>query len=695
MPQIRLLPEDVALKIAAGEVVTRPADAVKELVENAIDACLAAGDLPNGPHRVEVEIRGGGLGLIRVVDTGCGIPADELPLAFQRHATSKLTTAEDLFAVATLGFRGEALAAIAAVAQVVTYSRVADAELGRLLTVEHGRLIEDEPRAGPVGTSLTVRNLFQNVPARLRFLRTATGEAGQIAHVVGLYALAYPEIRFGLTNDGRQVFGSPGTGELADVLPRYFDAGIAAKMLPVDLNVGALRVRGFVGEPGVTRGTRSGIALFVNRRWVQSRSLTFAVEEAYQPALSSGRHPLAVLHVISPTADVDVNVHPTKAEVRFTDERAVYVAIRRAVRQVVLTAAPVPDVGALAPASPASPIAELAEEAFAGDLPARPPRGANGEGHGPAWYAAAAAHRQGTLPADWLSTDSLSTDSGNGFSGLSACRSDPFRREGDAGRADNPLNPLSESADSAPDPSPWKGEGSPPADAGGSAGPNPLNPLPESADGESADGAPPSPAGKGVGGLGPDSGLPVLRPIGQVQRTYIVAEGPDGVYFVDQHTAHERIRYEEVRAGRDAAQVVSQSLLQPLVVELSPRQWELLGEGVPRLRRLGFDCEPFGERTCLVRSVPAILRREDLAQTFVEIVDALATEEPSLPDGIDAPSALIACHSAVRAGDALTDAEMRALLRRLEGLDIWRYCPHGRPIMVRLDAARLAKDFGR
>ena len=641
MPQIRLLPEDVALKIAAGEVITRPADAVKELVENAVDACLAAGPSsgPSGPHRVDVEIRGGGLGLIRIVDTGCGIPADQLPLAFERHATSKLATAEDLFAVHTLGFRGEALAAIAAVAQVVTYSRVADADLGRLLTIEHGRAIEDEPRAGPVGTSFTVRNLFQNVPARLRFLRTATGEAGQIAHIVGLYALAYPEIRFGLLTDGRQAFASPGTGDLADVLPRYFDATLARKLLPVDLEVGSLRVRGFVGEPGATRGTRSGIALFVNRRWVQSRSLTFAGEEAYQPALPAGRHPLAVLHVTIPTADVDVNVHPTKAEVRFTDERAVYSAIRRAVRGVILTVAPVPDVGAI---GPVAPIADASEEAFGGpEVGAARANGgehggANGDGLGPAWYAAAAVHRQAALDLP------------------------PHARH----------LPAAGGSTLTPDPSPWKGDGSP---------------IP----------TPPSPAGKGAGGLGPDSGLPVLRPVGQVQRTYIIAEGPDGVYFVDQHTAHERIRYEEVRAMRGAAAVVSQALLQPLVVELSPRQWELLGEGVPRLRELGFDCEPFGERTCIVRTVPAMLRKEDLARTFVEIVDALATEEPTLPDGIDAPSALIACHSAVRAGDALTDTEMRELLRRLEGLDIWRYCPHGRPIMVKLDAARLAKDFGR
>ena len=599
---IRVLPEAVALKIAAGEVITRPADAVKELVENAVDAVLASrpqaptpgpspaeqergtgGGLSALPPRIDVEIRDGGLALIRVVDTGCGIPADEVALAFQRHATSKLATAEDLFAVRTLGFRGEALASIAAISRVVLYTRAAGAELGALLELDAGRVVEQGPRAGPIGTSITVRNLFQNVPARLRFLRSAAGEAGQVVHLVGQYALSFPEIRFSLLNDGRLAFQSPGGGRLEDVLAKVYGAALVEKLLPVEGEAGRLKIVGYVSEPGTHRSTRSGISIFVNRRWVQSRVLTYAVEEAYQPALPTGRHPVAALWLELPPSEVDVNVHPTKAEVRFADERGIYAAVRRTIRGVVLRAAPVPVVGApLAPAAPSPPVPTV-ESSPAAEVP-----------------------RQ------------------QSFAGSTA------------------------TSDAAVEPE--------------------------------------TPAVR-------EPGLPILHPLGQVHRTYVVAEGPDGVYFVDQHTAHERVRYEEIQAQRAGAGVASQALLDPLVVDLTPRQWGLLGEGAPSLRALGFAFEPFGERSVLLRAVPAILRLTDLARAFTDVVDALAMEGPTA--GVDAPSAVLACHSAVRAGDALSPEEIRELLGRLEGLDIWRYCPHGRPIVIRLDAAQLARDFRR
>jgi DNA mismatch repair protein MutL len=600
-PGIVVLSPEVAQKIAAGEVVTRPADAVKELVENAIDACLAA-ERGEAGHRIDVELHGGGLALIRVVDTGCGIPPGEIPLAFERHATSKLASAEDLFAIATLGFRGEALPSIAAISQVAFYSRPADSELGALVVLEAGRLVEASARAGPVGTSVTVRNLFQNVPARLRFLRTATGEAGQVTNLVGQYALAYPEIRFSVVTDGRLVLQSPGTGRLRDALLKVYDAAVVEKLLPIEAVAGKVRIRGYVSEPGTTRATRAAISIFVNRRWIQSRALSYAIEEAYQPALPAGRHPIAVVQLDIPPADVDVNVHPTKAEVRFADERTLYGALRRAVREVVMASAPLPIVGV-----PLAPFGMPSDSQGAGGGSGPPPE-----------------PTQGSL-------------------GLSA----------EARRASPP-----ESAD--------------PPGAARQADPRAV-------------------------------GLPILHPLGQVQRTYIVAEGPDGVYFVDQHTAHERIRYEEIQSSRASVGIATQSLLEPLVVELTPRQWDLLDEGAPRLREIGFAVEPFGERACLLRAIPAILARsgrpsgaageDDLTATFREVVDALALEGPA--EGIDRLAATVACHSAVRSGDSLTAEEIRELLGRLEGLDVWRYCPHGRPIVIRLDSSQLAKDFKR
>ena len=584
---IRVLPDEVALKIAAGEVITRPTDAVKELVENAIDASLLAPDQDGSPPsapRIDVEIRGGGLSLIRVVDAGCGIPPDEVAVAFRRHATGKLATAEDLFAVRTLGFRGEALASIAAISHVVIYTRTADRELGTLLTLEAGRVVEQGSRAGPVGTSIAVRNLFHNVPARLRFLRSASGEAGQIVHLLSQLAMAFPEIRFALLNEGRLVLQTPGSGSLADVLLRVYGSAVVERLLPVEETTGSLRAFGYVGEPAIHRATRTGISIFVNRRWVQSRALTHAVEDAYEPALPAGRHPLAVLCLELPPSEVDVNVHPAKAEVRFVDERAVYAAVRRAVRGVLLKTSPVPAIGAaLMPAVP--PPLDVGNAESAERLPPR------------------------QAPLDLV---------------VMGRSRDPSGEQPTATR---------------------------------------------------------------------HPGLPILHPLGQVHRTYIVAEGPDGVYFIDQHTAHERICYEEIQAQRAGAGVGSQALLDPLVVDLTPRQWELLGEGAPSLRELGFAFEPFGERSCLLRAVPAILRRDEPVQAFRDTVDALGQENSA--EGIDGPSAVLACHSAVRAGDTLTPEGIRELLARLEGLDVWRYCPHGRPIVIRLDSAQLARDFRR
>lgn len=627
--RIQVLSAEVAQQIAAGEVVTRPADAVKELIENSIDACLTLPDsgLTDGqaggvglPPRVDVEIRGGGLGLIRVIDTGRGIPADQLALAFERHATSKIRSTADLFAIHSLGFRGEALASIASVSRIVAYSRTLGADLGELLELDAGKAGERGQRAGPLGTSLTIRNLFQNVPARLRFLRTSTGEAGQVVHLISQYALAYPEIRFTLLNEGRLVFQSPGSGKVEDVLVKAHGASLAGRFLPFDSVAGHVRVWGFVAEPGMHRGTRTGVSIFVNRRLIQSRPLFYAIEEAYQPELPTGRHPIAALFLEIPASEIDVNVHPTKAEIRFVDERAIYSAVRRAVRETILRSAPLPTVGtALAAVG------------------------------GPAWSA------------------------------------DPMT---DVSEPPTAAAPVGLGRDVwADDRPPSSGSSWPPATGEEAAGDSSAAPAESAGSGESRPVDPLAPAAIRA------AGLPILHPLGQVRRTYIVAEGPDGVYFVDQHTAHERIRYEEVRTQKAASGVASQGLLSPIVVELTPRQWELLGEGAPKLRELGFDIEPFGERSCLLRAVPAMLRSDDPARELGEMIDALAQEEPAA--GIDPAAALLACHSAVRAGDALTPVEIRELLGRLEGLDVWRYCPHGRPIVIRLDAAQLARDFKR
>ncbi len=626
---IRILPPDVAQKIAAGEVVERPASAVKELVENALDA---------GARAVSVEIRGGGLSLIKVADDGAGIPADEVELAFVRHATSKLDRAEDLVAIQTLGFRGEALASIAAVSQITVYTRHASEELGIALSLEAGRVTERKPWAGAVGTTILARSLFFNVPARLKFLRTATGEAGQIGHLLEHVALGHPEVRFRLVVDGRRTLETPGSGELRDVVRQIHGAPLADGMLAIDETTEAipLRVRGLIGLPDQTRASRSALSFFINGRRVANPSLAYALEEAYRPALLPGRHPVVALNLELPVDQVDCNVHPTKAEVRLVHERQVHAAVYRAVRNALLEVAPMPDVGAaMAPASwpaqadwfgaalapepgpsagfPASPLGGRGPGAFAPPTEARPIADSNGSQTGPDFAVSPAA---------------------------------PFI----------PL-PSGETADVAP-----SVPGSPPAPSGGAAE-GPFRPT-------------------------------TLRPIGQVQNTYVVAEGPDGVYFIDQHTAHERILYEEILGQRYGPDQPAQALLTPLAVQLSARQRAALQERGASLRQLGFQVEEFGPDSFLIRAVPPRLLRADLAQTVRDAADSLAGE-PVGPDGADRLAATLACHSAVRAGDPLTPEEISILLARLERTDVNRYCPHGRPIVVRLPVAQLERDFHR
>ena len=345
---IRVLPHEVAARIAAGEVVERPASAVKELVENALDA---------GATAVRVEVKAGGLDGVRVVDNGCGIPASDVASLFQRHATSKLTAAEDLQSIETLGFRGEALYSLAAVAMVSVLTRTPDSDAATFVEAANGRILRQEPRGGPVGTTVAVEELFDQVPARKKFLRSPRSELSRVNAVITNYALAYPDVRFTLTADGRTAFTSPGGGDLREAAAAVYGREAAQAFLAVETpESNGIGVTGLLSPPDSTRANRSGITLFVNRRPVQSRALTFAVSEAYHGLLPSDRYPVAFLLIDVPPHDVDVNVHPTKAEVRFRREGDVFAALQKAVRETVIAVAPVPEIAASAVA-PTSTVA--------------------------------------------------------------------------------------------------------------------------------------------------------------------------------------------------------------------------------------------------------------------------------------------------------------------------------------------------
>jgi DNA mismatch repair protein MutL len=568
---IRILSPDVASKIAAGEVVERPASVVKELLENSLDA---------GATQIAIEVQGGGVRLIRVVDNGGGIPPEEVDLAFERFATSKVATADDLEGISSLGFRGEALPSIAAVSEVTMVTRSKEELSGIFVNIKDGAILEKAKRGCPPGTTVTVRNLFRNVPARLKFLKSASTENGHISNLVSQYSLAFPEVRFTLIIDGRTTFRSPGSGSLREVLGAVYGLDVAKAMLAIEAKEGAdpllPGITGFISPISLTRASRSYLSFFVNRRWVQSRMATYALEEAYHGLLMVGRHPIAVINISLLPQEVDVNVHPTKNEVRFRNERDVFSAVQKAVRATLTAQAPMPTLDTL-PQPPPAPAAPTER-----------------------------------LPA--------------------------FDVKPGESVVKTPLVP-----------------------------PQTAEPVAKS--------------------------LPILRVVGQMANTYIIAEGPDGMYLIDQHAAHERVLFERIRNERSRRAVEVQGLLQPVPVELTVRQQELLELQSEALSEYGFGIEHFGERTYLVRSVPAVLRGQNVAQSLVEVLDFLAEGEKG--DRREEIAISLACHGAVRAGQALSHEEMRDLIRQLEQASQPRTCPHGRPTMIHLSASQLEKGFGR
>jgi DNA mismatch repair protein MutL len=612
---IRLLPDAVASQIAAGEVVERPASVVKELVENSLDARATT---------ITVTVEGGGRALIRVSDDGLGIPAEEVGLAFARHATSKLRTADDLTHVETLGFRGEALASVASVSRVALITRAAGEPLGTQLRVEGGVLASRAPIGAPQGTVISVENLFHNVPARLKFLKSESAERSHVAALVSRYAVAYPQVRFKLVLDNRTSFQSSGSGDVREVLAGVYGLEIARQLLelgsvydpppvsrPVPDDDDALflaepkardliQVRGFISPPAVNRSNRKDITLFVNGRWVQDIRLSTAALHAYHTMLMVGRYPIAVVLLTLPPEDVDVNVHPTKAEVRFRYPDAAFSAVERTVRKTLLERAPVP---ALAPRQ---------------------------------WSLTGDRHDSGPA-SDWSPEWGL-------FAAPQPATAAPT----------SPVTPPLVTGDVTP-----------------------TSPLPQQPELPAAD-------------------VPLLRVIGQVGAAYVVAEGPDGLYLIDQHAAHERILYEAYSLQRAAAQVVSQALLDPVAVEVSPDAAALLESQLDALRRIGFSLELFGGNTFLVRSLPTVLGRVDPARAVRVVVEDFEEDETLLAAEVEARLIARVCkRAAVKAGQVLTLAEQVELVRQLERCVSPRTCPHGRPTMIHLSVDAVERQFGR
>ena len=540
---IKILPPEVSSKIAAGEVIERPSSVVKELIENSLDA---------GATEISIEAHNGGVSYLRVTDNGCGLSAAEAEIAIRRHATSKITELDDLEHIHTLGFRGEALPSIASVCEVEILTRDSGSSAASYLHLENGNVTEREKKSRPQGTTITVHRLFQNFPARLKFLKSASTESGHITTLVSQYALAFPEVKFELIIDGRSSLRTTGDAKLRSSVAVVYGLETAKKMLEVEGTDGMLYVQGLVSPPTVERSTRSYMSFFVNRRYVRNAPLARAVETAYEGMLMTGRHPVAVINITIPPEEVDVNVHPTKLEVKFRNNNTVFTALVRTVRDAL---------------------------------------------------------------------------------------------------AKSPLPAVRPGAEDASSQTLWERF--------------PLN-----------------------------AALPPLRAVGQLSSSYILAEGEDGLYLVDQHAAHERILFDKILSQRAQKKPEVQGMLEPLAVELSPQQEQAMTACGSLLNEFGFTIEPFGERTCLVRAVPAVLNGNNLKEAIMELLDEIGSEQDVQKRDTRAAQSL-ACHGAIRAGQMLNGSEMAGLVKQLERTSQPRTCPHGRPTTIHLSSQQLKKEFGR
>ena len=585
---IQRLHERVIAQIAAGEVIERPASVVKELLENSIDAQSTS---------IHIDILGTGTNQIRVSDNGIGIKPDEVELALVRYATSKLQHINDLDTITTLGFRGEALASISAVSRMVLTSRHQGATVGVQVVTEGGE-VERVQRVGtPNGTTVTVENLFFNTPARLKFLKSDATEKRHITAVVMNYAMAYPHIRFELTQDGREQLHTDGTGNLADALVSILGVEEFSKMVDVEWknNGGDVsRIHGYTSIPDYSRADRSRITLFVNGRAVQDPKLSFAVVQAYHTFLMQGRFPIAILCIEVNPSFVDVNVHPAKAEVRFSDPNLVFSAVQRAVRHAIL--------------QNTSPIVNTR---FATTSP----------------FPSQSFSRQNSL------------EFSDGTSGQ-------FARQRDLYQPPQVVDPVEIFSEIEP----------------------PLKPR----------------------------SLPMLRVVGQISASYIIAEGPSGMYLIDQHAAHERILYEQFMEEHANSNMRVQLALENDVVQLAPLDAQLIEEHRLTLQSLGIDLETFGGGMFKVRSVPALLSHTSPQAIIATIVSDLENGKVPGQEALEQRIVKRICKQvAVKAGQVLSLTEMQSIIRQLERCVSPHTCPHGRPTIIHMNADQLAREFGR
>ncbi|MGB6477111.1 MAG: DNA mismatch repair endonuclease MutL [Candidatus Sulfotelmatobacter sp.] len=706
MGRIHVLSENVANKIAAGEVVERPASVVKELLENSLDA---------GATRIKITVEGGGKKLIQITDNGCGMVRDDAMLAFERHATSKIKDAEDLLTIATLGFRGEALPSIASVSRLRLETRAAEDEAGTVLEINGGKIARVEEAGLPAGTSITVRDLFFNTPARKKFLKAESTELSHIASLVTHYALAHPEKHFELHSATNAMLVAPPVAGSSERVYQVFGKETLDQLIPVAAlqplehvglpqpppwrlkeieeddetatpkSPGAMRLHGFVSKPEIQKLNRNSIFVFVNGRLIRDRLVQHALTEAYRNIIPPTVYPVVLLFLEMPAGEVDVNVHPSKTEVRFRQQSVMHDFVRDSVRAALMKARPVPqfvtEIRAHATAGPGltSPSltpgaqldwersSEIAPERLAGQQSAQ----SSEHAFGPVLVPGAPAVPQPTYDPAGERGFALRAPTIPPISGRL-----PF--EGGIAVEANAAIPVARGLESKT----W--------------GPIPDNGCAPALDvGENSR----DDAREDESTL---ASLSTLKPLGQIRNSFILAVNETGLWIVDQHVAHERVLFERVLKQRAAQKVESQRLLMPIVLELSPAQQAVFAEISDELQRNGFEAEPFGARSVAVKVAPAGVEASAVEHLLHELLDQCTREEQSLNLGslnmekIRARiAASIACHAAIKVNMALEPHKMEWLLTALAKTDHPYACPHGRPVVLRYSVKDIQKAFKR
>jgi len=674
MGRIHVLSETVANQIAAGEVVERPASVVKEMLENSLDA---------GATRIKISVEAGGKKLIQITDNGCGMVRDDAMLAFERHATSKIKNAEDLLSVATLGFRGEALPSIASVSRLRLETRAAEETAGTVVEINGGKIARVEEAGLPLGTSITVRDLFFNVPARKKFLKAESTELSHIASLVTHYALAHPEKHFELHSAANAMLVAPPVAGYSERVYQVFGKETLDQLIPVAArqalehvglpqpppwrrkevdedgeeiapkDPGEMRIHGFVSKPEIQKLNRNSIFVFVNGRLIRDRLVQHALTEAYRNIIPPTVYPVVLLFLELPAAEVDVNVHPSKTEVRFRQQSVMHNFVRDSVRAALMKARPVPqfvtEMRAHATASQA-----LTPGAMTPGIESWEPVSGAGSGVGDAESSLATDARNG-VGGDFLG--------GGGFS-LQAPVPPPisqrFQFEGGIAVEANAAVSLAREVETIPD--------------------NGCAPSLDVSEEEPT-----------------LSSLGTLRPLGQIRNSFILAVNEDGLWIIDQHVAHERVLFERVLKQRAAQKVESQRLLMPIVLELSPAQQAVFGEISDELQHNGFEAEPFGARSVAVKVAPAGVDASAVEHMLHELLDQFSREDQSLNlEKIRARiAASIACHAAIKVNMPLEQNKMEWLLAELAKTDHPMSCPHGRPVVLRYSVKDIQKAFKR